>query len=500
MYNRVNVSRRVLMAGEKMLRESSRELIHDGIKKRKLESFEHIILNRAAESSIVLFLNHQYQDDYGATKNVSRDLLANLNGFKLIYPANFRYSTLMYDNDDSIRIWPRRSHEKIHIAYVLRNIEIVLPDGATAYVWSVFIPARISEGDVGYCILSYAKDNFHDIERFLTMVEQLSREAQVKEKSIMVFGGSSIRLRGEHHWDGLVLTNDIRQSIKDDLEFWIASEDLYRRKNIPYRKGYLFEGPPGNGKTAVARVILSAYDFAAYSFNFSNPKMNDEDLRDAFEEAATSAPSVFLMEDIDRIFTRTGMSHSNVTKEGLFNCLDGVATYSGLVVIATANNPEVLDKAIRHRPGRFDVPIRFGNPEYPQREEFLLRLLGDPNEHTVDLDTVQNVAAASKGMSMAFIKLVYETAAAKAFKNRKNIIISSSDIMDGLRQAMRYYSEMEAPIDRSAGFTPADRENPTEAKDGPNGDDHPNTSPLDDPVKIEPVSDIFPTTAPTDWK
>ena len=201
---------------------------------------------------------------------------------------------------------------------------------------------------------------------------------------------------------------------------------------------------------------MSTYDFAAYSFNFSSIRLDDKDLQSAFEEAANSAPSAFLLEDIDRIFV-SGMSHSRVTKEGLFNCLDGVATYSGLVVIATANQPEVLDKAIRHRPGRFDVPVRFANPEYQQRKEFLQSLLGEPSEHRVDKNVVSSVARGCKGLSMAFIKLVYETAAAKAFKERGNIVIASDDLIRGLDQAKGYYTQMETRRDRNAGFKAEER-------------------------------------------
>ena len=121
-------------------------------------------------------------------------------------------------------------------------------------------------------------------------------------------------------------------------------------------------------------------------------------------------------------------------------------------MIATANKPEVLDAAIRHRPGRFDVPVRFSNPAFPQRDEFLKRLLGTPDEHSVDVLTATHVANECTGMSMAFIKLVYETAAARAFKKRRDIHITTEDLLGGFKQAKGYYTQMETPEDRSAGF------------------------------------------------
>ncbi len=342
------------------MQESSQELIYEEIKKRELEHYEHVILNSSVQTGMAFLVNHKNKNNYEATKKVNKELLADLDKFKLTFPLESRIANVDYNGeDDSIPIWPRANRESLRVDYDSRNIEILVPGSSTKILlWCVFLPARQREGDVGYYVISYPKEHLHHIERLFTMVSHLRREIHARAKYINVWGGSDIKLRGEHSWEDLVLTEEIKYAVKDDLEFWMASEELYHSRNIPYRRGYLFEGPPGNGKTAVTRTILSTYDFAAFGFNFSNQKLDDKDLQQAFENAAGSAPAVFLLEDIDRTFM-TGMSHSKVTKEGLFNCLDGVATYSGLVIVATANKPEALDKAIRHRPGRFAVPVRF---------------------------------------------------------------------------------------------------------------------------------------------
>ncbi|KKK55046.1 hypothetical protein LCGC14_3078500, partial [marine sediment metagenome] len=105
-----------------------------------------------------------------------------------------------------------------------------------------------------------------------------------------------------------------------------------------------------------------------------------------------------------------------------------------------------------HRPGRFDVPVRFSNPKYEQRRDFLRRLLGSEDQHRVDYRIIQSVASGCKGMSMAFIKLVYETAAARAFKRQEGITVSDDDLLKGFEQAKGYYTQMETPEDRDAGF------------------------------------------------
>ena len=109
-----------------------------------------------------------------------------------------------------------------------------------------------------------------------------------------------------------------------DLEFWIKSEDLYKKNKLIYKRAYLMCGPPGNGKTATARVILSMYDFTGYMFNFTNKGLDDSDLINMFEEAKCHAPALILLEDLDKSFDKTHFC--NVSLEGLLNCLDGIST------------------------------------------------------------------------------------------------------------------------------------------------------------------------------
>jgi SpoVK/Ycf46/Vps4 family AAA+-type ATPase len=88
-------------------------------------------------------------------------------------------------------------------------------------------------------------------------------------------------------------------------------------------------------------------------------EMDDNLLQKFFREAADDAPALVILEDIDRLFFGTREEKPNVSLQQLLNCLDGVGTQEGMVVVATANHPEVLDTAILRRPGRFDRVIEF---------------------------------------------------------------------------------------------------------------------------------------------
>lgn len=437
-----------------IVERSFHERAFEAIKDKNLVDHEHVALDYETFENFQLFVNYRL-GKYEIPKSLDSKFIEEFNSFNFVPRSNADLiSEVETGTNSNAPIWPRTSRVSVKTPYVPRAGMLTLPEGGEAIVWTLFDLTRGRDGDVIYTLISYSMEDAKKVDHFLSVITRLQNEIKVSEKRIKVVGGRNISLRGLHHWEDLVLTDEITRSVKEDLEFWIASEKLYKELAIPYRRGYLFEGPPGNGKTAVARTILSTYDFSGMAFNFSNRELDDAALTHAFEEAADSAPALFLMEDIDRLFDPNDVQITGVTKEGLFNCLDGISTYSGVVVLATANHPENLDKAIRHRPGRFDVPVRFDNPKPQQREAFIRKLIR--NNKYISNEMIANVVEKTEGKSMAFIKLIYETSATRAFVNKKASDFTDENLREGLDIALRYYSNMETGKDRTTGFTGKD--------------------------------------------
>lgn len=430
------------------------ELFKEKVKALGFEHLHHIGLGEQSYTHIETMFNHQMLTNCKWTEKIPEELKEEIAKYKLTNNSKVVRSSVLMLSVESKAIWPRTKGFDVFIDYDATNITIELPNKSKAYLWNIYKDSKTNSGDDVWVYLSFDPKDLKIVEEFLLLVDRLRVAIHVKDKVIRVYGGSNIRIRGEHTWDDLVLPEHIIRSVKDDLEFWMNMEQHYRSKKIPYRRGYLFEGPPGNGKTATARTILSMYDFTGFMFNFSSPRLDDSDLMEAFKHAAAEAPSMFVLEDIDRVF---GNNHyCNITLECLFNCLDGLAVNEGLVVIATANHPETLDSAIRLRPGRFDVPVRFGNPDEEQRIRFFHKMFNDALSEHVFAHLVTN----TEGMSMAFLKLVYETAGVNAFKrlsNKKKLEISDKDAIAGLELSMKYYNQMTVGNDRAAGFKPKKR-------------------------------------------
>jgi ATPase family protein associated with various cellular activities (AAA) len=161
-----------------------------------------------------------------------------------------------------------------------------------------------------------------------------------RPKRITVIGGKSIPLRQtDSSWDSLVLDRTVRDLIQRDFEFFLKREEWFRKVGLPYRRGYLFYGPPGNGKTSAIRAMISHSSVSAFSLDFANIELTNEALSDLFEAAKHAVPSMVIFEDLDRVYNDKGESefHTRITLQHLLNCLDGLGCSDGTIVIATAN-------------------------------------------------------------------------------------------------------------------------------------------------------------------
>jgi len=151
-------------------------------------------------------------------------------------------------------------------------------------------------------------------------------------------------------------------------------------------------------------------------------------LEKLFRYAATSAPSLVVIEDIDRAFPRMPSSRvrCNVSLQQLLNCLDGVDSQDGVIVVATANDPTVLDSAILRRPGRFDRVVALPAPDRQLR----LRYFSKFNPHLND-EALSRAVEDSEGLSFAQLKEAYILAGQTAFERNTNV--TGNDLLEGIR-------------------------------------------------------------------
>jgi hypothetical protein len=177
--------------------------------------------------------------------------------------------------------------------------------------------------------------------------------------------------------DSVILPAGQLERLTADIGRFLASEEDYLRRSIPWHRGHLYEGPPGTGKTSVARALASHFGMDVWYLPLADVKNDASLLRLA---SRVSSRSMLLLEDVDVFHAATRRDDdAEVTLSGLLNTLDGIATPHGLLTVLTTNSPDVLDEAVV-RPGRIDLTEHFALADEDQVRRLVSRWYGCPVE------------------------------------------------------------------------------------------------------------------------
>jgi hypothetical protein len=157
--------------------------------------------------------------------------------------------------------------------------------------------------------------------------------------------------------DSVVLKAGQMERLVDDLGQFLSEEEEYNRRSLSWHRGYLFSGPPGTGKTSVAKAIANHFKLPVYYLPMGQMKEDAEFLRLVTN---VNARSMLVLEDVDVFHAMTTRDDSDgrVTLSAVLNALDGIWTPHGLITVMTTNDRGALDEALL-RPGRVDCEEEF---------------------------------------------------------------------------------------------------------------------------------------------
>ena len=189
------------------------------------------------------------------------------------------------------------------------------------------------------------------------------------------------------------------QRVREMIELPLKYPEVFERLGIGAPKGILLHGPPGCGKTLIARAVANETD--ARFFAVSGPEVihkfygeSEAKLRKLFEEAERQAPSIVFLDEIDAIAPKRETVVGEVEKRvvaQLLALMDGLRSRGQVVVIGATNIPNALDPALR-RPGRFDREIALGVPDKTGRRAILeIHTRGMPLAEDVDLEELSEI-------------------------------------------------------------------------------------------------------------
>lgn len=209
--------------------------------------------------------------------------------------------------------------------------------------------------------------------------------------------------------------------VREMIELPLKHPELFDRLGIDPPKGVLLHGPPGTGKTMLAKAVANESD--AYFISINGPEImskyygeSEKALRDIFEEAEKNTPAIIFLDELDSIAPKRGEVTGEVERRvvaQLLSLMDGLKERKNVIVIGSTNRPEALDMALR-RPGRFDREIELGVPDIDGRMEiFQIHTRGMPLHEDVNLD---DFAKRTYGFVGADIAAVTREAAMNALR------------------------------------------------------------------------------------
>ena len=285
-------------------------------------------------------------------------------------------------------------HAYFHVAWQGNKLDVILmtwPEGCsnTRYYWILADTKEVAESFFAAVCDWYCQIEDDEILVFENGYWQKSEELSKAIKSAT--------------FDNLVLRDRLKQDIQDDVANFFASRETYRAYDVPWKRGIMFIGSPGNGKThAVKALINKMQQNCLYVKSVkSSSAIDNANIREVFDRARQSAPCILVLEDIDSLVTGENRSF-------FLNELDGFAANEGILTLATTNHPERLDPAILNRPSRFDRKYHFELPALTERLAYIT-FWNDSLKPAMRLsgEVVTQIAELTDGFSFAYMKELF---------------------------------------------------------------------------------------------
>ncbi|KIK82312.1 hypothetical protein PAXRUDRAFT_832276 [Paxillus rubicundulus Ve08.2h10] len=205
-------------------------------------------------------------------------------------------------------------------------------------------------------------------------------------------------------WDDVVMKEESKSALQKDIYGFFKSEMVYKKLSLPWKRGLIMYGPPGNGKTISIKVVMKTCAERGftplYVKSFQSHQGEEGAVQSVFQKARQVAPCVLILEDLDSLI-------NNRNRSFFLNQLDGLEGNDGLLVIASTNHFDRLDPALSQRPSRFDRKYLFDDPDPKERAlyaRYWRDKLKDNNEISFPDSLIDEVTNVTQGFSFAYLK------------------------------------------------------------------------------------------------
>jgi cell division protease FtsH len=272
----------------------------------------------------------------------------------------------------------------------------------------------------------------------------MMRQAQGTNNQALSFGKSRARMfvgnKPTVTFDDVAGVDEAKQELTEVVEF-LKYPEKFSTLGARIPRGVLLVGPPGTGKTMLARAVAGEAGVPFFSISGSEfvemfVGVGASRVRDLFDQAKRNAPCIVFIDEIDAVGRQrgAGLGGSHDEREQTLNQIlvemDGFDTGTNVIVLASTNRPDVLDPALL-RPGRFDRQVVLDRPDIKGRKAILdVHVRGKPLDKSVDLLRISQISPGFSGADLA--NVVNEAAILAARRNRK--VITQIDFEEALEK------------------------------------------------------------------
>ncbi|MCJ1354828.1 MAG: hypothetical protein MMC33_004818 [Icmadophila ericetorum] len=245
-------------------------------------------------------------------------------------------------------------------------------------------------------------------------------------------------------WDDVILDKTVKAAMKKDIEGFFDSEAAYKRFGIQWKRGIIFHGLPGNGKTISIKALMNTLASredpipSLYVKSFNSSSGDQVSINMIFSKAREMAPCFLILEDIDSLVSEANRSY-------FLNEVDGLQSNDGIMILGTTNHLDKLDPAIVKRPSRFDRKYPFQSPTLSERilySQYWVKKLKSVDEVTFDAADCEAVAKATEGFTFAYLKEAFVATLFHLFAHQGETV----DLSDNVSLFVRAFTEEVATL------------------------------------------------------
>ena len=210
-------------------------------------------------------------------------------------------------------------------------------------------------------------------------------------------------------WDEVILNPEMKANLMKDVQRFFDNQDLYKKLAVPWKRGLILHGVPGNGKTISIKAVINELQKrpepvpSLYVKSLDSCQGKKTSVRSIFTKARTMAPCLLIFEDLDSLV-------DDKTRSYFLNEVDGLESNDGILMVGSTNHLDGLDPAISKRPSRFDRKYHYKIPGEAERDaycQFWRRKLLESDLVEFPEEMCSIVAKLTEGFSFAYLKELF---------------------------------------------------------------------------------------------